>query len=344
MLECEHVTVRFDGRAVVDDVTLSVAAGEVVAVLGPSGSGKSTLLRVIAGLQPPDDGTIRWRGRDVTHLPAHERRFGLMFQDYALFPHRSVAGNVAFGLEMQGLGPAESASIVEQLLALVGLAGMGGRKVAELSGGEQQRVALARTLAPSPQLVMLDEPIGALDRTLRDELTAEMARIFGTLEAAVLYVTHDQGEAFALAQRVVVMRDGAVVGQGGPDELWRRPPSEFVARFLGMGAACDADIAGGVADVGWAHLPADGAPDGPARVVIRPDGAALDEAGSIRGVVAGSTYSEGRYSLGVEVSPGVVLHATSSRPVATGTAVRVSVARDAVVVLRDGGHSVSSDV
>jgi len=343
MLDCRRLTVRFGAKAVLDDASIAVEPGEVVAVLGPSGSGKSTLLRVIAGLQKPDSGAVLWRGDDITSTPAHERGFGLMFQDYALFPHRSVAANVAFGLEMRRVGGAVARSRVDELLDLVGLTGMAGRSVTELSGGEQQRVALARTLAPSPELVMLDEPIGALDRALRDDLTVELAAIFRDIEAAVVYVTHDQGEAFGLADRVVVMRHGAIVGDAPPDELWRRPPNEFVARFLGMDTFVTAVVSGGVADLGWTSIPMADVPPGRNRLLLRPEAMTVDDAGKIEGVVVGSTFAAGRYSLSVEVDSGVRLAVGSPRPLSVGSLVTLSIDPSAIVIVPDG-QSTSSDV
>lgn len=248
MLKLDEVTVRFARRAALDAVDLEVAEHRTVCVLGPSGSGKSTLLRVVAGLQPPDSGRVLLGGADQAGVPVHKRGLGLMFQDHQLFPQRDVAGNVAFGLRMRGASREEQDRRVGELLDLVGLPGAGGRAVAALSGGEQQRVALARALAPSPRLLMLDEPLGQLDRTLRERLVLELRSLFGRLGTTVLAVTHDQGEAFALADRVVVMRDGRIAQAGTPLEVWRRPASEFVARFLGFENVVPATVAGEVAD------------------------------------------------------------------------------------------------
>src|SRR5690606_12030792 len=191
LLSLQAATVRFGGRTVLDSVDLSVAEHEIVCVLGPSGSGKSTLLRAVAGLQPLDSGRVLLGGRDQAAVPAHKRGVGLMFQDHQLFPQRDVAGNVAFGLRMRGVSRREQAGRVAELLDLVGLPDAGGRAVAALSGGEQQRVALARALAPSPRLLMLDEPLGQLDRSLRERLVVELRELFGRLGTTVLAVTHD---------------------------------------------------------------------------------------------------------------------------------------------------------
>ncbi len=264
MLRAEGVTVRFGDHAALKGVDVEVGEGETVCVLGPSGSGKSTLLRVVAGLQPPDAGRVLLAGSDQTGVPAHRRGLGLMFQDHQLFPQRDVGGNVAFGLRMHRGARRETERRVAELLDVVGLPGAERRAVAALSGGEQQRVALARALAPSPRLLMLDEPLGQLDRSLRERLTVELRRIFRTLGTSVLAVTHDQGEAFALADRVVVMRDGRIAQCGTPLEVWRRPASEFVARFLGFDNIVAARVHGGAADTPWGQVkvPA-GSPDGP---------------------------------------------------------------------------------
>ena len=233
MLEVSGLVVRYDGVAALDGVDLQVGDGEVVCVLGPSGGGKSTLLRTVAGLAPPDAGTVAWDGLDLRAVPPHLRRFGLMFQDHALFPHRDVAGNVGFGLRMQGIDAATIRDRTDALLDLVGLPGFGPRAVRSLSGGEQQRVALARALAPDPRLLMLDEPLGALDRALRERLVDELRTIFLRRERAVLLVTHDHEEAFALADRVVVLHDGRIEQDAAAATVWSRPATAFVARFLG---------------------------------------------------------------------------------------------------------------
>ncbi|MFJ8362753.1 ABC transporter ATP-binding protein [Streptomyces sp. NPDC093984] len=279
MLALQGATVRFDGRAALDRVDLEVAEQEIVCVLGPSGSGKSTLLRAVAGLQPLDAGRLFLDGRDLDDVPAHRRGVGLMFQDHQLFPQRDVGGNVAFGLRMHKTARAERQARVAQLLDLVGLPGAARRAVSELSGGEQQRVALARALAPRPRLLMLDEPLGQLDRSLRERLVVELRELFGRLGTTVLAVTHDQGEAFALADRVVVMRDGRIAQSGTPLEVWQRPANEFVARFLGFDNVVEATVAGEVAATPWGKLPVpEGSPQGPGTLLIRPAGVRLTAA------------------------------------------------------------------
>ncbi|MER6673630.1 ABC transporter ATP-binding protein [Streptomyces sp. NPDC000983] len=292
LLSLENATVRFGGRAVLDAVDLSVAEHEVVCVLGPSGSGKSTLLRAVAGLQPLDAGRVSLDGHDQSGVPAHRRGVGLMFQDHQLFPQRDVGGNVAFGLRMHGASKRQQADRVAELLELVGLPGAARRAVAALSGGEQQRVALARALAPRPRLLMLDEPLGQLDRSLRERLVIELRELFGELGTTVLAVTHDQGEAFALADRVVVMRDGRIAQTGTPLEVWQRPADAFVARFLGFDNVVPATVAGQAAATPWGKLPVpDGTAEGTRTLLVRPAGVRLTDVDrGLRCTVAARTF------------------------------------------------------
>lgn len=283
MLTVKGLTVRFGDVTAVDGVDLVVEAGEVVCVLGPSGCGKTTLLRAVAGLEDPAGGSILWDGQDVTAVAVHRRGFGLMFQDYALFPHKSVAGNVAFGLRMRSVPPASIDQRVEAVLEQVGLAGFGARSVGDLSGGEQQRVALARAIAPEPRLLMFDEPLGSLDRSLRERLVLELSELLNRLNITALYVTHDQEEAFALADRVMLMRDGRLEQLGTPYEIWSRPRTEFAARFLGFNNIVTLS---GARAHGW-PVP-ENAQTG--HVVYRPDGFVLDPGGVFRGTVVSRTY------------------------------------------------------
>lgn len=229
MLEVSQLDVVIDSKPILENVSLEVADGEIVAVLGPSGSGKSTLLRAIAGLVEPATGDIRWDGRSIVDLPTHRRGFGLMFQGYALFPHMTVAENVGFGLKM---ARRDDPRAVEAALVAVGLAGFAERQVESLSGGERQRVALARTLAPEPELVMLDEPLGALDRNLRQKLVVDTRRVLEEREVTAIVVTHDREEAVALSDRLALMRQGTIVQTGRLDELLNNPVDDWVETFI----------------------------------------------------------------------------------------------------------------
>jgi thiamine transport system ATP-binding protein len=247
-LRVRDLVVRYDDGDVgpttaVDGVALDVAPGEVVALLGPSGCGKSSLLRAVAGLEPPAAGSVTWDGVDLADVPVHRRGFGLMFQEGQLFPHRDVARNVAFGLEMAGASRAARASRVAELLSAVGLDGYGRRAVGTLSGGEQQRVALARALAPTPQLLLLDEPLSALDRSLRERLAADVRSTLVATGTTALFVTHDHDEAFTVADRVAVMSRGRLLRIDTPARLWRDPGSREVAAFLGYEAFVPLDDA-----------------------------------------------------------------------------------------------------
>ncbi len=234
MLEVRDIWKSYEGQPLLCGVSFTVAAGETVCLLGASGSGKSTLLRIIAGLEKPERGDVLWDGRSLADVPVHRRNFGLMFQDYALFPHRDVAENVAFGLRMHGLLQNEIATRVQETLEKVNMAGFAHRRVTDLSGGEQQRVALARALAPRPRLLMLDEPLGALDRALKEQVEEELRRLLHVTDMPAIYVTHDQEEAFAVSDRLVLLNHGQVVQNGGPAEVYQQPASPWVARFLGL--------------------------------------------------------------------------------------------------------------
>ena len=323
MLQCLRLSVFFDETPALDAVNLTVHDGEIVAVMGPSGCGKTTLLRAIAGLQDLDVGTVSWDGRNLHNTPPHQRGFGLMFQDYALFPHFDVKGNIEFGLRMQGVSASERADRVDEMLRTVGLDDYADRKVHELSGGEQQRVALARTLAPSPRLILLDEPIGALDRTLREHLVAEMREIFGSLGATALYVTHDRDEAFAIADTVAVMNHGRLVRKGTPEEIWRDPQNEYVSRLLGFDVIVTAKAYNGWVDLGWVRVADDLSP-GEHSIAIPPHAVSVRRSGAIEGHVQSVIYRAGKYTVNIDVGP-VVIEATTPRRFAVGDSIRFDI-------------------
>lgn len=329
-----NVTVRFGRFTAVDDVSLDIGDGEVVALLGPSGCGKSTLLRAVAGLEPQVEGTIRWGGDDLAAMPVHKRGIGLVFQDGQLFPHRDVAGNVRFGLRMHKI---DDPHRVDELLDLVGLAGYQRRKVTELSGGEQQRVALARALAPRPRLLLLDEPLSALDRALREQLALDLARLLRKTGTSALVVTHDHDEAFTLADRVALMRAGKIVQTGTADHVWRFPVDERTAVFLGCGLILDARITDGVAvtELGEVRLP--WAPDGEHRIGLRPHALVADPDGPLLGAVSGRVHRRDHVRLLVKVEhrevDAIAGITTAPEP---GEPVRLRLDPDGLAVL--GGH------
>ena len=234
-LEIRDLAVTLGGEDILVGLDLSVRRGEILALLGPSGCGKTTLLRAVAGLLAPDAGSVHWQGEDLRAVATHRRRFGMVFQDHALLPHRNVGANVAFGLRMQGISAAERHRRVDEVLAMVGLAGYERRSVATLSGGEAQRVALARALAPEPRLLLADEPFAALDRPLHDRLLGDVRRILSDLGQTAIHVTHDHTEAFALADRVALMRDGRIHRTATPQQLRTDPRDPWTATFLGLG-------------------------------------------------------------------------------------------------------------
>lgn len=220
------------GSYVLNNINLALPRGSRLSVLGPSGCGKTTLLRMIAGLDTPDSGDILFNGASILDLPPHKRNFGMMFQDYALFPHLDVFHNIAFGLKMKGMPRQEQTPIVAEMLALTNLKGFENRRVDELSGGERQRVALARTLAPDPRLLMLDEPLSALDRVLRKHLLDQLTRIFSRLHITTIFVTHDHKEAFAAGSQIILMNQGKIVQQGSRDNLIDHPVNDWVRSFM----------------------------------------------------------------------------------------------------------------
>lgn len=233
LVRFEGVARRFGDTAAVDGVTLDIAEGEFFALLGPSGCGKTTLMRMLAGFEAPDEGRILLAGKDIGALPPHRRPVHMMFQSYALFPHLSVARNIAFGLRQQRMGKAEIAARVEEMLALVRMEGLGERKPDQLSGGQRQRVALARAIAPKPAILLLDEPMAALDRKLREETQLELMALQRRLGMTFMIVTHDQDEAMVVADRMAVMRSGRIEQVGAPRQVYDRPASRYVAQFIG---------------------------------------------------------------------------------------------------------------
>ncbi|RLC72054.1 MAG: iron ABC transporter ATP-binding protein [Chloroflexi bacterium] len=345
LLKLDNVCKSYPDGWTLGDVSFTVEQGEIVCLLGPSGCGKTTLLRIIAGLETLESGRVLVDGRDVSRVPPHRRGFGLMFQEYALFPHKDVFGNVAFGLRMQGLEREVVMARVAEALELVGLAGFERRDVNQLSGGEQQRVALARSLAPQPRLLMLDEPLGALDRALRERLMEELPVILHRAGVTAITVTHDQGEALALADRVVLMRVGHVVQVGTPEQVYRRPASAWAARFLGLTNLLEARVVKrGLVETGIGRLEIGGwrlgieDSESAATLLIRPEAAQLSADGPnlLRGVVTERSFRGERYRLRVRHASGVELtfHLPASVELpATGETITLSLSPQALALL-----------
>jgi putative spermidine/putrescine transport system ATP-binding protein len=255
----------------VRELTLEVPRGSLIALLGPSGCGKTTTLRMVAGLERPDGGRVVVAGRDVTRLPPYARRMGVVFQSYALFPHMSVLANVGFGLRMQGVGGAERQRRAADALEMVGLSAHAAKRPRQLSGGQQQRVAVARALAIEPDVLLLDEPLSALDAKLREELRVELRALQLRVGATAVFVTHDQAEALAMADLVAVMQAGEVAQLGPPEEVFERPATPFVAEFVGRSARLSGIAEAGGMRAGASLLRADSAPaSGPVQAFIRP--------------------------------------------------------------------------
>jgi len=320
-LEVSHVDVAYDGQLAVRDVSLDLADGQVLAVLGPSGSGKSTLLRAVAGLEPVAAGSIAWDGRDLASVPTHKRGFALMFQDGQLFAHLSVAGNVGYALRLRRVDRRTVAARVAELLELVGLGGYGERLPSTLSGGERQRVALARALAVEPRLLLLDEPLSALDAGLRERLVGDLRRILHEAGTTALMVTHDQEEAFAVADRLAVLRDGRLVQQGDIATVWRAPADPETALFLGYARVLTGPGAASVAAA--AGLPATPV------LAVRRSALALDPSGALAGTVRAARATPDQVRLVVDVDQIGPLDAVASLDATVVVGERVHLGVDA---------------
>ncbi|KRF14931.1 ABC transporter ATP-binding protein [Nocardioides sp. Soil796] len=328
MLSLHQVTVTYGAAVAVDDVSLELSAGEVLAVLGPSGCGKSTLLRAVAGLEPVSAGRITFDGGDLAGVPTHKRGFALMFQDGQLFNHQSVGANVGYALRIRHRPRREVATRVEELLELVGLAGYADRAPATLSGGERQRVALARALAVEPRLLLLDEPLSALDKSLRERLALDLREILTRAGTTALFVTHDHEEAFAVADRMALMRAGRLVQDGTLAEVWEHPADSEAASFLGYPTVLDGSAADAV-------LTAAGLPVGDG-VALRRSALRVSAEGPLHGVVLSSRVTPDAVRVEVDVpGVGVVASVTSdgTAPPSPGQEVRLEVARNRLAVI-----------
>jgi putative spermidine/putrescine transport system ATP-binding protein len=315
-LELDGLTKRFQGDSAVDRLSLSLERGEVLALLGPSGSGKTTTLRLLAGFESPDRGRVVLEGHDVTQLAPVARRFGMVFQHYALFPHLDVGANVAFGLESRGVRGADLVRRVAEALALVDLAGFERRPVASLSGGQQQRVALARALAPEPSVLLLDEPLSNLDPALRERTRRELRALVHRLGITAIVVTHEQEDAFDLGDRIALLRLGHLEQLGTADELYAAPATAFVASFIGRASELPARVRSGdtaqVEDVTWPVRwagPGHPTPGAPARLLARPEGLRLADPAPTRltGTVTNRRFTGAVAYFSVECDSGSVV-------------------------------------
>ncbi|BBU56671.1 ABC transporter ATP-binding protein [Mameliella alba] len=278
-LVLKGISKSFGGTRAVEHVNLTFDEGKLTALLGPSGCGKTTLLRMIAGLEVPSSGVLLLGGRNITDLPAHKRKFGMVFQSFALFPHLSVRENVAYSLSISGVGKSEAAERANRLLDLVQLSAFGDRRIGALSGGQRQRVAIARALAQEPEVFLLDEPMSALDAKLREEMQVELRLLQQRLGITTVVVTHDQREAMTMADSIVVMSNGRVEQVGSPQDIYHHPDNAFVADFIGKANFFDGVTEPGGIRVGPMHLSArpNFVRGSPVRVAIRPERACLDD-------------------------------------------------------------------
>jgi putative spermidine/putrescine transport system ATP-binding protein len=341
-LTLDRITRRFAGQLAVSELSLEIRAGELLALVGASGSGKTTTLRMVAGYEAPDRGTIRLDGRDITSLPPERRGFGMVFQHYALFPHLTVQDNVGFGLEARGVGTSERRKRALEALANVGLAEKAGRQVQALSGGEQQRVAMARAMVIQPRVLLLDEPLSNLDPTLREEMRTELRATLQQAAVTALFVTHDQEDAFAIADRIALLEHGKLLQHGTPEQLYDRPASRAVAEFIGRAALVPADdrgthariTLGGVAqDVAVTRVSGDTMlPQ--ALAVVRPEALDIGDSGTgWPGRITSRRFAGAVMAYTVDIAGTVLEVLTPSRSGAVGDAVRVSIRREPVALV-----------
>ena len=328
-----------DGTQALEPATLEIARGETLVLLGPSGCGKTTMLRIIAGLELPDaGGKVLFDGKDMTLVPIEKRNVGMVFQSYALFPNMSVADNIGYGLKIRGVAGKERASRVAELVALTNITGLENRRIDQLSGGQRQRVALARAVAIRPGILLLDEPLTALDAALRDRLRGELNRLLRALGITAIYVTHDQAEAMELGDRVVVMRKGAIVQIGSPREIYFEPKNRFVAEFVGAANVIEAPLADGHLLLPGGRQPVDAAASLPAAVaMIRPETVGIVEAGTapLTGIIDSVSFVGDRQRLvvsGAAQKP-LTVDAPNTIKLKAGERIGLSIAPGAVRLL-----------
>ncbi|QUS40527.1 ABC transporter ATP-binding protein [Tardiphaga alba] len=328
-----------DGTQALSPASLDIVAGETLVLLGPSGCGKTTMLRIIAGLETPDaGGRILFDNNDVTATPIEQRHVGMVFQSYALFPNMTVADNIGYGLKIRGVGKAERAARVAEMVALTNIGGLENRRIDQLSGGQRQRVALARAVAVRPRVLLLDEPLTALDASLRDRLRSELNRLLRELGITAIYVTHDQAEAMELGDRIVVMRKGAIAQIGTPREVYFEPQNRFVAEFVGAANIVEGPIAGGRLTLPGGWLGLNDAPDNAAAVaMIRPETIGIVSEGDafLRGIVESVSFIGDRQRVIVTgaANRSLTVDAPNRINVQAGERVGLSIAPDAIRVL-----------
>ncbi len=348
-LEVVDLHKDYEGNPLLNGVNFQVKPGETLCLLGSSGSGKSTILRIIAGIEKPDSGTVLWNGIDLAEVPAFKRNFGLMFQDYALFPHLSVAENVAFGLKMRKISKSELDTRTEEALQRVNMTGFENRRVTDLSGGEQQRIALARALAPRPELMMLDEPLAALDHSLRMELQDELRILLQKSGIPSIYVTHDQEEAIVVSDRLALLKDGKIVQCDRTEKIFHYPASRWVAEFLGMtnilnGKVIDTDPFKVQTDCGIllperASIKKKTIPGDVITLLIKPTGFKLAEGKAaenrISGTVEETAFRGDHYRIQVRICSGKVFDFSSSNAIAAGQPCEIGLTPEDVIMLAD---------
>jgi len=302
MLEFIDICKTYENKPLLKGISFSLAEGETISLLGASGSGKSTILRIIAGLEQAERGDVRWEGKSLTNAPAHERNFGLMFQDYALFPHLDVFENIAFGLKMQNWKEERIRLRVAEVLKQVNLATFGKRRVMELSGGEQQRVALARALAPHPRLLMLDEPLASLDRALREHLMDELRNILHHTGIPAIYVTHDQQEAFTIADKVILLHNGEIAQAGTAPEVFAKPANGWVASFLGLGNVVEGTVSSSGVDTpfGSVQIKTNLKPGQKVTLLLRPQASIVESGETISGKVTDVVFRGQEFRIDLE--------------------------------------------
>jgi putative spermidine/putrescine transport system ATP-binding protein len=326
------------GARALEPITLDVAAGETVVFLGPSGCGKTTLLRIIAGLEQPDQGgRVLFNGADVTGVPIERRNVGMVFQSYALFPNMTVAENIGYGMKIRGVARTARAARVAELVALTGIEGLEDRRIDQLSGGQRQRVALARAVAVEPKVLLLDEPLTALDAALRERLRGELDRLLRTLGITTVYVTHDQAEAMALGDRIVVMRKGAIAQVGTPRDIYFAPASRFVAEFIGAANIVEAECRDGALRLPGGTLPLANGAAGPVVAMIRPEtiDVVAAEGAALTGTVDAVNFIGDRQRLtvsGAAAKP-LMIDAPNTLTVKAGDRIGLAVAPAAIRIL-----------